>query len=457
MLQSITWPFDDDVDFDTADLILRLQLEDVEDIRSRAKGKQRVDADLDDSQLALSLMESNLLSTKRLIADRHMSQSIATAVRIDGPVIAQSMQQEEIAVGDRNLARRMGGMSNVTHANQCGGSSSGEINDKILSKLAGMYMFDDDGDADTGGACLQNTGSNVEEGSSAGESSVQASSRNFMSREIVCEACREPKKQCEVMENECSHAYCKQCLQELFDLSTRDESLFPPRCCKEPIPLDDARIFLTKELLDRFGRARIEFETTNRTYCFRKTCSAFIPSDSIAGDVATCPQCLTETCAICKDGAHYGDCPEDTTLQEILAAATENGWQRCYSCRRLVELEVGCNHMTCRCGAEFCYLCGERWKHCTCPQWNEERLLARANAIVDRDLPHMDVADPIRRNRVADATEMLRTGHNCQHTSWRYIAGSHRCEECFHNLPHYIFECRQCRIRACNRCKRNRL
>lgn len=337
-----TLPFGDDLDFETANIILQLQLEDVEHVRGRAKGKKREDAGPDDSQVALAMMESELQLMRSLVADRHMAQSIATAVLTDGPVIAESIRQEETAQGDRTMAHRMNG-SNLANTTQ-DGPKSAEINEKILSKLAGLYMFEDD-EAESVVASFSQKESDTEHHSCA-ESSAQASSRRMGSREVICEACRERKKHFEVMENTCGHAYCKECLQELFNLSTRDESLFPPRCCKQPIDLDDAQIFLTKELKDRFEKARIEFETPNRTYCSRGTCSAFIPPGSITGDTATCPGCLTETCTICKDGAHQGDCPDDTTLQEILAAATENGWQRCYSCRRLVELEVGCNHMT---------------------------------------------------------------------------------------------------------------
>jgi hypothetical protein len=39
-----------------------------------------------------------------------------------------------------------------------------------------------------------------------------------------------------------------------------------------------------------------------------------------------------------------------------------------------VELSTGCFHMTCRCKAQFCYLCAARWKSCACVQWNERRL-----------------------------------------------------------------------------------
>jgi hypothetical protein len=29
-----------------------------------------------------------------------------------------------------------------------------------------------------------------------------------------------------------------------------------------------------------------------------------------------------------------------------LEAAKKAGWQRCYSCRTMIELKEGCNHMT---------------------------------------------------------------------------------------------------------------
>jgi hypothetical protein len=83
--------------------------------------------------------------------------------------------------------------------------------------------------------------------------------------------------------------------------------------------------------------------------------------------------------------------------------------------------------------------------------------IAQANRLVDRDVPRMAVDNPDRMERVADATEMLRTRHNYNHPSWRYTQGSHQCEECLHNLPEYIFECQQCRLQVCNRCRRNRL
>jgi hypothetical protein len=55
----------------------------------------------------------------------------------------------------------------------------------------------------------------------------------------------------------------------------------------------------------------------------------------------------------------------------------------CCYCRFFVELEVGCFHMTCRCGYGFCYVCTAQWKTCRCRQWDEGRLVLQARQQVD--------------------------------------------------------------------------
>lgn len=119
------------------------------------------------------------------------------------------------------------------------------------------------------------------------------------------------------------------------------------------------------------------------------------------------------------------------------------------------RLDVGCNHMTCHCRAQFCYVCGERWKTCACEQWDEDRIVARADQVVEREPAPMD--PPRQAARIAAVVPNLGDRHDCEHERWRGVRGEHQCEECYHTLPESIFEIRQCNIRACNRCRRNRL
>lgn len=62
---------------------------------------------------------------------------------------------------------------------------------------------------------------------------------------------------------------------------------------------------------------------------------------------------------MCKRAAHRigQDCPSDRELEVILEMGEKYGWRRCYNCRTLIELTQGCSHITCRCKAEFCYIC----------------------------------------------------------------------------------------------------
>jgi hypothetical protein len=57
----------------------------------------------------------------------------------------------------------------------------------------------------------------------------------------------------------------------------------------------------------------------------------------------------------------------------------KSGWRRCYKCRTLVELTHGCSHITCRCKAQFCYICGAVWDPTVgCPNYcNGEEELER--------------------------------------------------------------------------------
>ena len=122
-------------------------------------------------------------------------------------------------------------------------------------------------------------------------------------------------------------------------------TLFPTRCCRRGIPLTSAKLYLKPAFVCKFEQKTIEFKSPHRTYCSLSTCSSFITWVSITGEQATCTVCGTITCTICKSDAHSGDCPEDTATQQLLETAREEGWQLCYNCRRLVELDAGCNHM----------------------------------------------------------------------------------------------------------------
>jgi len=143
----------------------------------------------------------------------------------------------------------------------------------------------------------------------------------------------------------CGHDYCQECLQDLFNRSFIDEELFPPRCCRQPILPESVQTALTPEIEQTYQAKKIEVESTNRTYCSDPGCSTFLPPTNIQDGVATCNLCETRTCTICKTAAHEGECPDDENSRLLKELATQEGWQSCPGCHRMVELTLGCYHM----------------------------------------------------------------------------------------------------------------
>ena len=310
---------------------LRLQLEELEQLRGGRKGKHRI-GEAPDFDIAADLYKAELSSYAALVSDRAMCKSIARAVNRDAELIRDALQADEQVRRDREIALRLsaGGESKERTPFAPAQPSSPAEDEALINKLEALYMFDED---DT-----------------QPESSSWAASRPRTKATkaplVACTCCGDAYATHDVARCPCSHEYCRECLETLFKNSLVDESLFPPRCCHQPIPLEDNRAFLSARLVGEFQAKRVELETVNRTYCHRPACSTFVPIQFIRDDVATCVRCRTKTCTICKGAGHQGDCPQDTGTQELLRVAEENGWKRCYACRRLVELDHGCNHMS---------------------------------------------------------------------------------------------------------------
>jgi len=169
----------------------------------------------------------------------------------------------------------------------------------------------------------------------------------------VCSSCLEPCPKFDVLQLSCkdpdefeNHAYCRECLQALFEASVTDPSLFPPRCCSAIIPLFSCVPFLPKATMARFVERRDELETPNRTYCSDPKCAKWVKPISITAGVATCHCCSRQTCTTCKQKKHDGLCPVDENVKELMNVAEKRRWKTCPACKNMVELAQGCYHIT---------------------------------------------------------------------------------------------------------------
>ncbi|EFH55110.1 hypothetical protein ARALYDRAFT_901177 [Arabidopsis lyrata subsp. lyrata] len=95
-------------------------------------------------------------------------------------------------------------------------------------------------------------------------------------------------------------------------------------------------------------------------------------------NVRTCVQCYGLFCIDCKVPSHsdlscadYKKLHPDPLIDDLKLKflAMDKKWRQCVKCKNMIELSYGCNHMTCRCGYQFCFQCGIEWKknQRTCP------------------------------------------------------------------------------------------
>ncbi|CAH0050241.1 unnamed protein product [Clonostachys solani] len=443
-----------DLDAETLRLFIELQSE---DLKLLDKGKRNANQPMSDNQLAMRLYKAELGSLASFSADRAMCRSISNAVSVDGAAIVAHKQVELQARSDRQHALALS--TNSQPATAISRPSTG-----LPTQTNGEGRAPPDRNAPVPkppGSSLPmgvvNNGKDSLKRESSQSSTELEAERKKHSTPFTCLACCERISYDNLTYRVCEHHYCRACLVHLFQSSLTDESLFPPKCCHKPMSFTNNRKFFSESFCTLFKEKSIEFTTPNRTYCHVKTCSAFVPPSSIQGDRAVCRKCNWSTCTHCKGPYHAGACPADSATQELLRIARENGWQSCQSCHRVVELSTGCYHITCVCKHEFCYVCGVKWKNCQCSHWDERRLLEQANNIVNRDAAARPMAPALRAARVNQERANLRQNHECSHENWKSRGGFHRCDECRSKLTTFIYECRQCRIMACRRCRYNRL
>lgn len=205
-----------------------------------------------------------------------------------------------------------------------------------------------------------------------------------------CVSCLDDFNLNEVVKAPC-HNYCQDCFTRLITSACEHEQHWPPKCCLNTIP-EPTILALTDEDLKQWYRSRAEewnIPVSERVYCHQPGCSAWLRPDRIdrALNVARC-DAGHSTCTLCRGAQHeltngQGACPQDRDIQRTEELAEEAGWKRCIGCHAYVEHSEACQHMTCRCGAQFCYVCGARWRTCGCTM---EQLAAVKSAAQQRQL-----------------------------------------------------------------------
>ncbi|KAF2836442.1 hypothetical protein M501DRAFT_979578 [Patellaria atrata CBS 101060] len=179
------------------------------------------------------------------------------------------------------------------------------------------------------------------------------------------------------------HHMCTDCLKESFERAMRFEGDYPPTCCgREELSFVQYYPLMDPDFVRRYEAKEEEYSVPQgeRRYCSNSECTTFLSPEIHKKDTsrAKCPNCNTITCTECKSEVAVSPNGEtnshhcEYTQEEVgfERAVREHRYQRCPNCDRVVELMEACNHITCVCDQEFCYICGEEWAGLhACPQY----------------------------------------------------------------------------------------
>ncbi|XP_027337726.1 probable E3 ubiquitin-protein ligase RNF217 [Abrus precatorius] len=198
--------------------------------------------------------------------------------------------------------------------------------------------------------------------------------------QFLCGICFDHKPVSDMFkQGKCNHPFCTICISKHVATQIHQNILKVncpnPNCSMELKP-EFLHTILPKEVIVRWETARCEalIVGSEKTYCPFKDCSVLLLDDG--GKVvisAECPSCHRLFCAQCRVPWHGGwSCKEYQRLKKsrdekeldkkFLKLAKGKMWQKCPQCAMFVQRRGGCEHMTCRCGCNFCYNCGGNWK-----------------------------------------------------------------------------------------------
>lgn len=458
-----------DLDPETSKLIAQLTLQDIDEIDGSRKGKARANAPLSDEQIALRMQREYFQSSIREMNDLAMAKSLHDAIERDHSLLSSLSVMEQAAQDDHNMALALSNGRPLPEKS----AAQRLVEDPAFVELAQpadlprsvnpiTTKLSSPTQRRTASSKVTDNPSRL--GLLAIAPKVEGTARKapvpppkFESAE--CISCGEVSRASSTLKGPCGHHYCSDCISDLVTACTRDESLYPPRCCNQPFKQDTLVPYLTAKILAVYNIKRLELDVpaSNRIFCPTPTCSAFLGSSESATSLQ-CTKCRIPVCPRCRQRSHLGSCSSNEATLQVKALATTMGWPTCPGCKSIVELQTGCYHMTCRCRAQFCYLCATPWKNCRCPQWDEARLLDTAQQRVEQANAHRPAVAPIvQQERVRRMANVLRDNHDCVRHTWRRQNGSGNCEECGHWMRDYLLNCRNCHMGACVRCARNRL
>jgi len=189
---------------------------------------------------------------------------------------------------------------------------------------------------------------------------------------FYCKICLEncPKKnqhQFSARTDNCNHYFCAQCLtgeltQNIMEGTTRIRCpLDSEDRCGNFSTVEDVRLLCNPKVLQKFERFLQMKDDENMREC--PFCEHFQHGDPLVPEMI-CEKCQKKFCFF-HSNAHSSEesCADFTRKSEVIERQSISTMKKigkqCPACKRPIQKNGGCNHMSCPCGNHWCWLCGQ--------------------------------------------------------------------------------------------------
>ncbi|KAE8451150.1 hypothetical protein EG329_004822 [Mollisiaceae sp. DMI_Dod_QoI] len=247
-----------DIDDASAALILQLQIEDALNIINRSPTPGNPVSAVSDGRAALELLkaererETALLQDRRFALDFHRPGTVANS-----PEIAARFQpQPTVATQPSAPSQELRQNVPIEHEEiSTLANPPTSANDSSLANSPPLIVSQDN----TSGA--ETPIDFPPTGDADDEQNSQVPTGRTLDRCVSCDNFLFKWER--DIDIPCNHNYCGPCIEQLFSQSLIDESLFPPRCCKQSIPVDNVQQILSHDFIKNFQDKKQEIETVN--------------------------------------------------------------------------------------------------------------------------------------------------------------------------------------------------
>ncbi|RIB18173.1 hypothetical protein C2G38_1368122 [Gigaspora rosea] len=179
--------------------------------------------------------------------------------------------------------------------------------------------------------------------------------------------------------DQCYHErkICRECVGKYIKHELEDNGNVRIACpedgCTEILDQKDVKKFANEESFRRYERFTLKFalsQIPTFQWCLNPNCES--GQDHYQGDklpIMTCNSCGHKSCVVhghpvdddvCKECIQLLE-DEERRIQEEESESYVSRLKQCPNCVSRIEKNEGCDHMTCRCGHQFCWVCMNDW------------------------------------------------------------------------------------------------